>query len=139
MAYNKRARMSAMNITRKILILAAPLLITACGDFEWFPSVNDSTAPTVAATIENKSIFNNRTTHISALNQSVVFTANEPTTIYYTTNSTEPTTASAAVNITSSSGVNGPAITLADTILWFFGIDKSNNASAKIRATIKFP
>jgi len=130
-----------MNIARNILILAVPLCLTACGNFEWFPEVDDSTAPTIAATVGGNAIFNNRTTHVATLPASVVFTANEVTTIYYTTNgATEPTTASPSVQITTSSGASvANLITLTNTILWFFGIDQSNNSTAKIKGTIKSP
>jgi len=130
-----------MNIARNILILAAPLCITACGNFEWFPEVKDSTSPTIAATVGGNAIFNNRTTHVSALPASVTFTANEVTTIYYTTNgTTEPTTASSSIQVTSSSGATvSSLITVTNTILWFFGIDQSNNSTAKIKGTIKSP
>ncbi len=119
------------------IILAATL--SACGDFEWFPKVPDSTAPNVTAYIENKQIFANRSTHVTTLPSTVTFYTDEAATIYYTTNNTDPTTSSASVGVSSSSGATGPSITLSGTILKFFGRDQAANSSAIQAGTIVSP
>jgi hypothetical protein len=131
-----------MKTAKTILSVAALLGLTACGsNFEWFPSVPDTTAPTVSAQIAGSTIFNNSSTHVSSLPANVIFFANEAATIYYTTNGSEPTTASASVGISSSSGATGPSISVTNTILKFFGIDQSanKNQSATQTGTIKSP
>lgn len=130
-----------MNLNKIIPLMATALALSACGsNFEWFPKVEDSTPPAVNATISGKSIFNNQTTHVTSLPATVTFTSSEAATIYYTTNGTEPTTSSTAIDFVSAS-VSGPSITVTDTILKFFGIDKSakKNQSATITSTIKMP
>lgn len=130
-----------MNLKKIIPAVAVALALPACGsNFEWFPKVEDSTPPTVSATISGQSLFNNHTTHVSNLPATVTFSATEAATIYYTTNGSEPTTSSASVDLVSISAT-GPSITLTDTILKFFGIDKSakKNQSATVTSTIKTP
>ena len=144
MVLNNIARKSVMNIARAILILAAPLIITACGsvdNIEWFPSESDTTAPTVSASIAGNAVFNNHTTHVATLPANVIFTATEATTVYYTTNGNTPDTSSLFVNISSSSGVTGPSISVTNTILKFFGVDHSDNKnqSSIQTGTIKSP
>lgn len=132
-----------MNYKKMIPLMALAATISACGsDFEWFPKVDDTFAPTVSASIAGKSIFNNGTTHVSTLPQTVTFSANEPATIYYTTNNSEPTTASASVDIaTGNSSATGPTISITSTVLKFFGIDKATtpNQSATVTNMIKSP
>lgn len=120
-----------------LLILAAAT-ISACGsNFEWFPKVPDTTPPVITATIRDKTIFNNSTTHLSTLPSTVTFSATEAATIFYTTNGSDPTTASASINYPSQA--NGPSITITDTILKFFGMDKSSNSSTIVSGIIKSP
>jgi hypothetical protein len=119
-----------------MIILAAAL--AACGgDFEWFPKVTDTTPPVIIATISSSTFQNasSSTVHTSALPASVTFSANEPATIYYTTNNSEPTTASASVEF-SSAPVSGPSISVTNTVLKFFGIDKSENKNTSATKTI---
>ena len=120
-----------------LLILTAAT-ISACGsNFEWFPKVPDTTPPDITATISGKTIFNNSTTHVTTLPASVTFSSTEAATIFYTTNGSDPTTSSASITV--SSPVNGPTITVTDTILKFFGIDKSSNSSTIVSGIIKSP
>lgn len=120
------------------LLILAVATISACGsNFEWFPKVPDTTPPVITATINGKTIFNNSTTHVTTLPVSVVFSTTETATIYYTTNGNDPTTASTAISV--SNPVNGPSITVTNTILKFFGIDKSSNSSTIISGIIKSP
>lgn len=129
-----------MKTTKVLTLIAMAATVAACGSFEWFPPVADTTPPTVSASISGNSIFNNRTTHVSALPATVTFfSANEPATIYYTTNGTAPTTSSSSVVIPSTTGVAGPSISVTNTILKFFGIDKSSNSSAIQTGTIASP
>ncbi|NJD90250.1 MAG: hypothetical protein FIA91_01830 [Geobacter sp.] len=122
-----------------LLILTAATLAACGSNFEWFPKVEDTAAPVITATISGKTIFNNSTTHVSTLPANVTFSATEAATIYYTTNGTDPTTASASIAYPAQ--VTGPSITLTDTILKFFGIDKSasKNSSTISSGTIKSP
>ena len=111
------ASKSVMKIARIILIFSAPLIINACGsNIEWFPSVTDTTPPTVSASIAGNAIFNNHTTHVASLPANVIFTATEATTVYYTINGNTPNTSSPSVDILSSSGTTGPSISLTTTI-----------------------
>lgn len=137
-----------MKLEKMIPAMALVLTLAACGgsDFEWFPndySQIDNTPPAVSASVSGKPLFNNGTTHLTSLNPppNVIFFSNEKATIYYTTNGSEPTDQSPSVDIPeNNTSSTGPAI-IADTVLWFFGIDKSanRNRSAKIRSTIKSP
>ena len=124
-----------MTTTKVLILIAIAATLSACGDFEWFPKVVDTTPPTVSAFIAGKPIFNNGTTHV-ALPSSVTFTTTEPATIYYTTSGLEPTTASASV-VTTANSAAGPSISVTDTILKFFGIDSLSNASAIQTGRIK--
>lgn len=136
------ARKRVMKIARIILIFSALLIINACGsNIEWFPSVPDTTSPTVSASIAGNAIFDNHTTHVATLPANVIFTATEATTVYYTTDGNTPNTTSPSVEILSSSGVTGPSISLATTILKYFGIDHSDNKnqSSIQTGTIKSP
>jgi len=136
-----------MKLEKMIPAMALVLTLAACGsDFEWFPSDYnqiDNTPPAVSASVASKPLFNNGTTHLTSLNPppNVIFFSVEAATIYYTTNNTEPTDQSPSVDVpTNNTSVTGPSI-IQDTVLWFFGIDKSvnRNRSAKIRSTIKSP
>lgn len=122
-----------------IVILSATLAACGSTDFEWFPKVDDATAPTVIATIGGNALFNNASTHVT-LPAAVVFSATEPAIIYYTTNGSDPTTASPSVDFVTSP-VAGPSISITNTILKFFGIDKSPklNKSEIQKATIFSP
>lgn len=129
-----------MKLAKSILLVVTALFIAACGNFEWFPPVADSTPPSISAQISGKTIFNNSSTHVPSLPANVLFAvSNEPATIYYTTNNAEPTTASASVVLNSPNLTTGPSIDVTDTILKFFGIDKANNRTATITNTIKSP
>lgn len=135
-----------MDLKRVIPLAAITLTISACGgsDFEWFPPVSDTTAPAISATVASdsspgvsKPLFANRTTHVSSYPATVTFSSNEAATIYYTTNGSEPTTASASAN-----SVTGPWPTIiTDTVLKFFGIDKATqpNQSTTVTTYIKSP
>jgi len=127
--------------TIKILILMViAATVSACGsNFEWFPKVADTTPPTVSASIAGNAIFNNNSTHVTALPATVTFFASETATVYYTTNNSDPTVSSPSVTISTSSGATGPSITVTNTILKFFGIDQLSNKSAIQTGTIKSP
>lgn len=130
-----------MNLNKIIPALALTATLSACGDFEWFPDVEDTFAPGVTASISGNPLFDNHTTVVN-LPATVTFSANEPATIYYTTNGSAPTTSSASVNIPSANtSAQGPAITLTNTVLKFFGIDKSPklNQSTTVTSYIKSP
>lgn len=131
-----------MKLGKLIPALALVSTLAACGDdFEWFPDVEDTFAPSVTASISGNPLFENRTTLVS-LPATVVFSANEPATIYYTTNGAVPSTSSASVNITSANtSTPGPSISLTNTVLKFFGIDKSPklNQSNTVTTYIKSP
>ncbi len=128
-----------MNLKNCILALAIALTLSACGsNFEWFPAVADSTSPRVSAIIAGKTFSNSTTAFVSILPAAVTFNSSEPATIYYTTDGNEPSTASSSVVIASSnSSTPGPTITLTDTILKFFGIDKSPKLNQSTTVSIK--
>jgi len=131
-----------MKLIKIIPALAIVSTISACGeDFEWFPDVEDTFAPSITASISGSPLFDNRTTVVS-LPATVTFSANEPATIYYTTNGAAPSTTSASVNIAvANSATLGPTITITNTVLKFFGIDKSTrlNQSNTVTTYIKSP
>lgn len=113
-----------------LIILAAT--ISACGsDFEWFPKVVDTTPPVISV---SGPIFKNNTGHAQLLS-TVSFSADEPATIYYTTNSTAADTAFTPLDFTSTPVV-GFTVTAANTILRFFGIDKSANQNKSSTTTV---
>jgi len=114
-----------------LIIMAAAL--AACGgtDFEWFPSVTDTTPPVVTV---SGPVFTNSTGH-AALPSTVSFSANEPATIFYTTNSSAAEAAFTPIEF-SSSPVAGFTLSAANTILRFFGIDKSANLNRSTTQTI---
>jgi hypothetical protein len=120
-AINKRISAMKKSFIPPLIILAAT--ISACGtDFEWFPKVIDSTPPVISV---SGPTFTNSTGHIRLLSV-VSLSADEPATIYYTTNSTAADTAFTPIDFESSPVVVF-TITTANTILRFFGIDKSPN------------
>lgn len=128
-----------MDLKRVIPLVAITLTISACGgsDFEWFPTVSDTTAPAITATVSGKQLFANRTTHVSSYPATVTFSSSEAATIYYTTNGSEPTTSSASAD-----SVSGPwPSIITDTVLKFFGIDKATkpNQSTTVTTYIKSP
>lgn len=130
-----------MNKTTLAALFLASATLTACGsNFEWFPKVPDTTAPTITATVGGKTIFSNSTTHVASLPATVTFATSEAATVFYTTNGSEPTQSSASVATTTVS-VPGPTISVSGTILKFFGIDQSSNknSSATQTTTIKSP
>jgi len=114
-----------------LIIMAAAL--AACGgtDFEWFPKVTDTTPPVVTV---SGPVFTNSTGH-AALHSNVSLSANEPATIYYTTNSAAADTAFTPVEF-SSSPVVAFTLDAATTVLRFFGIDKSSNLNRSETRTI---
>lgn len=114
-----------------LILLAAAL--TACGstDFEWFPKVDDTTPPVVSL---SGLTFRNSTGHAPLLS-TVSFSANEPATIYYTTNSSADVSAFTSVDF-SSTPVPGFTLTTATNILRFFGIDKSPNLNKSTVQTV---
>jgi hypothetical protein len=121
------------------LLVAAAL--SACGGstLEFFPDYVDSTAPNITASISGTTSFSNNTTHVSALPATVTFSSNEAATIYYTTDGSEPTTASSPITASANTPTSGPSITISSTILKFFGVDKLSNASSIQRNTIVSP
>ena len=129
-----------MNLPKMLAIPAVILALAACGNFEWFPKTVDTTPPNVTASILGKAPFTNTTTHVSAFPATVVFAANEPATIYFTTDNSSPSTSSPSVIIASTVGVNGPTI-ISNTILKYFGIDATpqKNQSATQIVNIKSP
>lgn len=114
-----------------LIIMAA--VLAACGDttFEWFPRVTDTTPPVISV---SGPVFTNSTGHAAPLS-TVSFSANEPATIYYTTNSSAPETAFTPVEF-DSSPVTGFTLSAASTILRFFGIDKSANLNRSPTKTV---
>jgi hypothetical protein len=120
------------------LLVAAAL--SACGsNLEFFPDYIDSTAPAITASISGTTSFSNNTTHVSALPATVTFISNEAATIYYTTNGSDPTTASSSVAASANTPISGPSITISSTVLKFFGVDTLANASSIQRNTIVTP
>ena len=114
------------------LIMMA-VALAACGDtsFEWFPPVTDTTPPVIAV---SGPVFTNSTGH-AAPQSTVSFTADEPATIFYTTNSAAAETAFTQVEF-DSSPVAAFTLSAANTILRFFGIDKSSNKNRSTTKTV---
>jgi hypothetical protein len=114
-----------------VILIAAT--ISACGsiDFEWFPHVTETTPPVLSI---SGPIFKNSTGHATLLSI-VSFSADEPATIYYTTSSSAAETAFTPIDF-ESSPVVAFAITTANTILRFFGIDKSSNQNKSATTTV---
>jgi chitobiase/beta-hexosaminidase-like protein len=109
-------------------------LLAGCGSsFEWFPEAGtastSSTAPTttVPAAADNTAPVTTANPRGKTFSSSftVALTANEPATIYYTTNGVDPTT-------TSVNGTNTvPNIPISTTTtLKFFAVDSSGNKEA---------
>lgn len=131
-----------MNVTKTLGFIALAATVSACGsDFEWFPDVNDTFAPSITASIAGKTIFNNRTTHVDSFPATVTFISDEAATIYYTTNGSNPSTASPSIVASKNISATGPAITVTNTVLKFFGIDTAvpGNPSTVQSATIVSP
>ncbi|NVN98031.1 MAG: hypothetical protein HXX17_01820 [Geobacteraceae bacterium] len=127
------------------IFIAATL--TACGgsSFEWFPKVQDTTPPTVTATI-GSTIFTNSTTYHKTIPPSVSVTLNgtdigsAPVTIYYTTNNADPTTSSASFTTSGSVSIDKNTLLTDLTSPWvlkFLGYDTVSNKSSIITIMFK--
>jgi Chitobiase/beta-hexosaminidase C-terminal domain len=126
----KRTSAMKKSFIPPLIILTAT--ISACGmDFEWFPKVTDTTPPVISI---SGPVFKNSTGH-APTQTAVSFSADEPATIYYTTNSTAAETAFTPIDF-ESSPVVGFTINTANTILRFFGIDKSSNNNKSDTKTV---
>jgi len=121
-------------------VLLAAAVLSACGGstFELFPDFKDTSGPTVTASIANFTSFRNSTTHVSSFPAAVTFTADEAATIYYTTNNSDPTTASPSITASANTPISGPSITVS-SVLKFFGVDSLANASSITRTTVVSP
>jgi hypothetical protein len=124
---------SVKSLVKAALLSFVLLLFAGCGNnFEWLPDAGssastssassattpaaDTTAPVTTANPSSKTFSSSFT---------VALTANEPATIYYTTNGVDPTT-------TSVNGTNTvPNIPISTTTtLKFFAVDSSGNKEA---------
>ena len=85
---------------------------------QWYNEVNDTIPPTASATPAGGTY---------STTQTVTLTANEPATIYYTTNGSTPTT--------SSTQYSAPIVIGATTVLKFFAVDTAGNPSGMYTAT----
>jgi len=69
-------------------------------------------------------------TYTNSLPLNVTFTSNEQTTIYYTTNGLQPTTADSVVTVAAANGTSTPISISQDlTVLKYFGKDTTGNSS----------
>jgi hypothetical protein len=122
-----------MNLNKVIPTLAIAITVSACGgsNFEWFPSTQDTTPPVISAKAKSANVvFKNTSTMTISLPDTVVFTANEPTTIYYTTSGIEPVIPDSphkTISNINGGSVDGPVIEETDTLLIILGVDKGGN------------
>lgn len=127
-----------MNLKKIIPVLAIAITVTACGgsNFEWFPSVPDTTAPVVTAKAKSAGVlFKNTSTTTIPLPDTVVFQANEPTTIYFTTSGEDPvvpTSEHRTISGVNGGSIDGPVIEEDNTILKILGVDKGGNTTAQV-------
>jgi hypothetical protein len=98
---------------------------------------SDATPAVITTLIGTATMTASGTTAVSSLPAQVVFSANEPATIYYTVDNSTPSLSSPSVVITAATtSVNGPLITAAGTILKFFSVDRVANSSAVQSTTV---
>jgi hypothetical protein len=127
--------MTPKNFISAVASLAVAAGLAACGgsDFEWFPTVPDTTPPVVTAKAQSAgAIFKNTSSTTIPLPDRVVFTANEPATIYYTTTGDDPVIPdSPHISIPKPFDSNEwPLIEEDNTILKILGVDKAGNKTA---------
>lgn len=109
--------MKRLSIPAFVLLATA---LTACGDFEWFPPVSDTTPPNLYWR-DDKGPFTNNTANLSTprtISVSGNDSTSNPVTIYYTTNGSTPTTSSLTYS---------QPVTVSDSswVLSFIGYDKA--------------
>lgn len=115
------------------LLIVFVATLTACGsNFEWFPKVADTTAPTVSATVGGKTFTNNTTYHstippTTSVTLSGTDITSIPVTIYYTTNT--------ALTESSFTTYTAPVQISAYWALRFFGKDSVGNQSSTVTLT----
>jgi len=92
--------------------------------------MQDFFPPNVTITPAYTSINATNYTYTNTLPLNVSFSSDEPATIYYTTNGTQPTTSSPFVSVNTPYGTSVPvSISQNLTTIRFFGVDSSNNSS----------
>ncbi len=123
-----------MNIQK--IIVAVILLITLAvysNRFTWFsPAEASDTAPLeIKARAGGIALVSGAANQVT-LPANITFTANEPATIYYTTNGTDPTTATPTFSkiVTSGYAATGPTINGIDSILVTLGEDAAGNLTS---------
>lgn len=100
----------------------------------------DATLPEVTAQVDGVPLDISAPNHVS-LPATIVFTANMPVTIYYTTNGEVPTTGTAtAAAIASAGSTNtGPTITSTDYMLMMLGVDADGSLTQLLTYTFVTP
>lgn len=127
------------------IIIAMVLLVMFSGYSHTgalFPSVAaaDSAPLEIQAQVGDTRLVTGTSNQVT-LPATVLFTSNEPATVYYTTNGTDPTTATTTrSDIAAPGGVaTGPTITGADSILVILGEDAAGNLTSVQSYTFAAP
>ena len=123
-----------MNIQRIIIATVLFLALATCIKvFGWVPPTEaaETTLPVINAEVNGTVLVTSTSNHV-ILPATITFTADKPVTIYYTTNGTDPTTATTTLSrIEADSGTaTGPTINSIDSVLMTIGEDRDGNLTS---------
>jgi len=100
---------------------------------------SETASPVITAKINGVALEIAAPNHVT-LPATIVFTANKPVTIYYTTSGGDPTTSATFTTITSAnSTATGPTIDTADYMLLTVGRDETGSLTALMTYTFVTP
>lgn len=131
-----------MNISRIMVVMVLLITCAVCSNKSgWFPAAEaaDGASLEIKALVDGSVLAAGSSNQV-ALPAAVIFISNDPATIYYTTNGTDPTTeTTTSSKIAAAGAVSGPTITSADSILVILGEDAAGNLTSVQSYTFAAP
>lgn len=128
-----------MNISKISIILILLLTLTAYSrDYKWvsLSAAAETDLPVIKAMVASTTLDQSTSNHVT-LPLTIIFTADQPVTIYYTTNGEEPTTSTTSYSIVANanSEVIGPTINSYDNTLFAIGVDATGSLTTLLTYT----